>query len=229
VDMAEIIAIVGANGAGKTSLARSIVGLSVITSGRIVVSNGRTQSLNGKPTWAIAREGIVYVPETKPVFDQLTVEQNLKLSFGSFRITAAQRRDLLSRTYEKVPRLLERRKQIAGTLSGGEKRILAISKALLFMESLGMTKAGSGDILKLLILDEPTHGLHPNSISVIDKLLREVNASGVSILIVEQMVTFALSLAHRGYLMRHGEIVAQGDAKQLLSDSQLKELYLGVQ
>lgn len=228
VGVAEIVALVGANGAGKTSLARSMVGLSAITSGRVILSNSKTESLNGKPTWAIARKGILYVPETKPVFDQLTVEENLKLSFASFSLPAGQRHNLLSRTYEKSSRLSERRKQVAGTLSGGEKRILAISKALLFIDSLRATHAKSEDVAKLLILDEPTHGLHPNSISAIDELLREVNSNGVSILIVEQMVTFALSLAHRGYLMRRGEIVAQGNAKQLISDSRLRELYLGV-
>jgi branched-chain amino acid transport system ATP-binding protein len=225
----EIVALVGGNGAGKTSLARAIVGLSKAHSGHIeILSDGATERLDGKPTWSIARDGIIYVPETKPVFEQLLVEENLKLVFASVALSRQRRGELLTKIYDSFPLFSERRTQLAGTLSGGQKKMLAIAKALLFMGALDAMSPDGASRFKLLLLDEPTHGLHPTAISMIGELLRQVNSKGVSILIIEQMVPFALSLATRGYLMRHGEIVTSGSASELLNNPGLTDLYLGV-
>jgi branched-chain amino acid transport system ATP-binding protein len=203
--------------------------LSKAQSGRIeILRDGATERLNGKPTWAIAREGIIYVPETKPVFEQLSVEENLKLVFAAVALSRQRRRELRTRIYDSFPVFSERRTQLAGTLSGGQKRMLSIAKALLFMDALDARNPERVIRFKLLLLDEPTHGLHPTAVSKISELLREVNSQGVSILIIEQMVPFALSLATRGYLMRHGEIVTSGSASELLNMPALTELYLGV-
>ena len=224
----EIVALVGGNGAGKTSLAQCIVGLTKPHSGQVeIFHNNSNEDLVGKPTWAIARDGIIYVPETKPVFEQLSVEENLRIVFSAIRLNRRQRKELLTRNRDRFPLFFDRRSQLAGTLSGGQKRILAVSRALLFMDSLDMINPNRQDRFRLLILDEPTHGLHPKSVTVIREFLTQVNAKGVSILIIEQMVPFALGLAARGYLMRHGEIVASGDSRDLLTNPGLTELYLG--
>jgi branched-chain amino acid transport system ATP-binding protein len=228
IHTSEIVAVVGGNGAGKTSLARAIVGLSRAHGGSIEITRDKAiERLNGKPTWAIARKGVVYVPETKPVFERLTVEENLTLGFPNAKLGRETRGALLARIYDKFPLFVDRRVQVAGTLSGGQKRMLAIAKALLFMDALDATGSHGSNYFKLLILDEPTHGLHPNAIKTIGELLRQVNHKGLAILIIEQMVPFALSLATRGYLMRHGEVITSGSANELLHNPGLTELYLG--
>lgn len=224
----EIVALVGGNGAGKTSLARAIIGLSKVEGGRIeVVRDGVVERLDGRPTWAIVRRGIVYVPETRPVFETLSVEENLAVVFSSVRLRAPERPRLLGSTYEQFPLFSDRRRQRAGTLSGGQKRMLAIARALLLLDAIEAAGGAGGDHFNLLILDEPTHGLHPRTVDVVRELLARINSRGVSMMIVEQMVPFALSLARRGFVMRHGEVVASGGADQLLRDPRLTELYLG--
>lgn len=224
----EIVALVGGNGAGKTSLARAIVGLSRAHGGSIEITRNQTvERLNEKPTWAISREGVVYVPETKPVFERLTVEENLTLVFANAKLDRETRGALLAKHYDNFPLFVDRRVQVAGTLSGGQKRMLAIARALLFMDALDATGSHGSNGFKLIILDEPTHGLHPSAVKTIGRLLRQVNDKGLAILIIEQMVPFALSLATRGYLMRHGEIITSGSAGELLHNPGLTELYLG--
>lgn len=223
----EIIALVGGNGAGKTSVAKAIVGLIKPTYGHIeIFSSEVVRNLIGKPGWAIARMGILYVPEAKAVFEHLSVEENLRVVFTSVRMNRSARKQRIEQIYSDFPLLQERSGQLAGTLSGGQKKVLAIARALMFMNSLDLSSNGF-EHFRLLILDEPTHGLHPANINIIGGLLRQLNTQGISILIVEQMATFALKISNRGYLMRQGSIVAEGDSEDLLRNPELTDLYLG--
>ncbi len=225
---AEIVALVGANGAGKTTVARSIVGLTKSYTGSIEIrSRGSVQSLSGRPAWSIARGGILFVPETKPVFEKLTVEDNLRTVFSSLCLTTEVRKALLQQTYDDFPRLLNRPTQIAGTLSGGQKRMLAIARASLMLTGLNGGESEGNEHFKLLILDEPTHGLDPAAIGFIQKLLTKLTAKGISILLVEQMATFALGVSDRGYVMQRGSVLASGKSDELLKNSALRDLYFG--
>ena len=204
----ELVCLIGANGAGKSSALKAICGLHA--RGGKVTYAGR--ALEGLPVFEMPRRGLVMVPEGRGVFPQLTVEENLAM--GAFARKDADVQADLARQYESFPRLKERRNQTAGTLSGGEQQMLAIGRALMSRP-------------KLLLLDEPSMGLAPLMVAKIFDIVREVAARGVTILLVEQNAKLALELAHRGYVMESGHITLADEAKKLLADPNVREAYLG--
>ena len=205
----ELVCLIGANGAGKTSALKAICGLHA--RGGTVSYAG--QALEGLPVFELPRRGLVMVPEGRGVFPQLTVEENLAM--GAFaRGNAKESANDIARQYESFPRLKERRNQTAGTLSGGEQQMLAIGRALMSRP-------------KLLLLDEPSMGLAPLMVAKIFDIVREVAARGVTILLVEQNARLALELAHRGYVMESGNITLADEANKLLADPKVREAYLG--
>jgi branched-chain amino acid transport system ATP-binding protein len=208
VDEGELVCLIGANGAGKTSALRAICGLHA-RGGTITYAG---QALEGLPVYELPRRGLVMVPEGRGVFPQLTVEENLAM--GAFARRDADVKEDIGRQYASFPRLKERRHQTAGTLSGGEQQMLAIARALMSRP-------------KLLLLDEPSMGLAPLMVAKIFDIVREVAARGVTTLLVEQNARLALELAHRGYVMESGSISLAADAKQLLADPKVREAYLG--
>ena len=209
VGAGELVCLIGANGAGKTSALKAICGLHA-RAGKVTYAG---QALEGLPVFELPRRGLVMVPEGRGVFAQLSVEENLTM--GAFARNDAK--DIaadLARQYESFPRLKERRGQTAGTLSGGEQQMLAIGRALMSRP-------------KLLLLDEPSMGLAPLMVAKIFDIVREVAARGVTILLVEQNARLALELAHRGYVMESGSITLADDAKKLLANPKVREAYLG--
>ena len=209
VRLGEIVTLIGANGAGKSSLLRAISGLVPAQQGKIIFDG---LDLRTVPAHRIVELGVAHVPEGRGIFANLTVMENLKLATWS-----RKDRDL-SQDYERVfnifPRLAERRTQLAGTLSGGEQQMLAVARAL-------MTRG------RLMLLDEPSMGLAPVLVREIFQTLREINAAGTTILLVEQNARQALKLAHRGYVLETGRLVLAGTATQLATDPKVKDAYLG--
>jgi branched-chain amino acid transport system ATP-binding protein len=204
----ELVCLIGANGAGKTSALRAICGLHA--RGGSVRYAG--EPLEGLPVFELPRRGLVMVPEGRGVFPQLTVEENLAM--GAFARADADVAADIALRYQTFPRLRERRHQTAGTLSGGEQQMLAIARALMSRP-------------KLLLLDEPSMGLAPLMVAKIFDIVREVAAQGVTILLVEQNARLALELADRGYVMESGAITLSGEARALLADPKVREAYLG--
>jgi branched-chain amino acid transport system ATP-binding protein len=205
----ELVCLIGANGAGKTSALKAICGLHA-RGGRVTYAG---QALEGLPVYELPRRGLVMVPEGRGVFPQLTVEENLAM--GAYARNDKKRvAEDVARQYESFPRLRERRTQTAGTLSGGEQQMLAIGRALMSRP-------------KLLLLDEPSMGLAPLMVAKIFDIVREVAARGMTILLVEQNARLALELAHRGYVMESGSITLAGAARTLLADPKVREAYLG--
>jgi len=205
IDEGELVCLIGANGAGKTSTLKAICGLVSSKSGLVRYAG---EDVSHAPVHVLPRKGLVMVPEGRGIFPQLTVEENLAM--GAYAHgggdPAAQ--------YERFPRLAERRKQVAGTLSGGEQQMLALARAL-------MTRP------KLLLLDEPSMGLAPMMVTKIFELVRDIAAQGVTILLVEQNARAALELASRGYVMESGSISLEGEARALLDNPRVREAYLG--
>ncbi|KYD34119.1 ABC transporter ATP-binding protein [Geobacillus stearothermophilus] len=210
VNKGEIVTLIGANGAGKTTLLKTISGLLKPKSGDIVYEGA---SIAGKAAQTIVKQGISHVPEGRRVFANMTVEENLEL--GAF---LRKDKDGIQQDFAKVfqlfPRLEERRKQLAGTLSGGEQQMLAIGRAL-------MTRP------KLLLLDEPSMGLAPLLVKTIFRIIQEINESGTTILLVEQNAHMALSIADRAYVIESGRVVLSGAASELQASEQVKQAYLG--
>lgn len=204
----ELVCLIGANGAGKTSSLRAICGLHA-RGGRVSYAG---EALEGLPVYELPRRGLIMVPEGRGVFPQLTVEENL--SMGAFARSDANVAADIENRYASFPRLKERRHQTAGTLSGGEQQMLAIARAL-------MGKP------RLLVLDEPSMGLAPLMVAKIFEIVREVAAQGVTLLLVEQNARLALELADRGYVMESGSITLADAAKTLLADPKVREAYLG--
>jgi len=205
----ELVCLIGANGAGKTSALKAICGLHA-RGGKVTYAG---QALEGLPVFELPRRGLVMVPEGRGVFPQLTVEENLAM--GAYAREDRKRiAEDVARQYETFPRLRERRTQTAGTLSGGEQQMLAIGRALMSRP-------------KLLLLDEPSMGLAPLMVAKIFDIVREVAARGMTILLVEQNARLALELAHRGYVMESGSITLAGAARTLLADPKVREAYLG--
>lgn len=204
----ELVTVVGPNGAGKSTLMKVVVGLLRPRNGDVRFAGGSTVGLLPHE---IARRGIGYVPQRRNVFPNLTVEENLELAAGTQR---AVRRHRLQEAYELFPALEERRRQHAGSLSGGERQMLAIARAL-------------APEPRLLLLDEPSAGLAPAVMGVIFRTLRRMNDSGITILMVEQNATQALRLSHRGYVLDAGQNRYEGEGPQLLRDPRVAELYLG--
>ena len=202
----ELVCVIGANGAGKTSTLKAICGL---LSGRSGIVRYGGEDISRCQVHELPRKGLVMVPEGRGIFPRLTVEENLAM--GAYARGGNGR---IEKQYETFPRLKERRLQVAGTLSGGEQQMLAIARALM------------GDP-RLLLLDEPSMGLAPMMVARIFEVVREIAARGVTILLVEQNARLALELAHRGYVMESGTIALSGSAKALLEDPRVKEAYLG--
>ena len=205
----ELVCLIGANGAGKSSTLRALSGLAPAAPGSIRF-DGR--DLAGVPAFARARAGLVMVPEGRGVFAQLSVEENLAMgAYARSDVGVASDR---ARVFELFPRLAERCRQTAGTLSGGEQQMLAIGRALMSRP-------------KLLALDEPSMGLAPIAAQKILEVIRDINSTGVTVLLVEQNARSALALAHRAYVMESGEITLSGEARALLADPRVREAYLG--
>ncbi len=213
VGRGEIVCLIGANGAGKTTLMLSIMGVVKPKAGEIILEG---EAIAGKDPPEVVARGISLVPEGRQIFYPLTVEENLIL--GAYqrlrRETKETIRHDLEHVYELFPRLKERRKQVAGTLSGGEQQMLAIGRAF-------MAKP------KLLMLDEPSLGLAPRLVDTILEAILALNQEGLTILLVEQNARKALGLAHRGYVLETGRIVLQGKAQDLLADEDVRRAYLG--
>ncbi len=206
----ELVALVGSNGAGKTTLLRAVAGLVRPRAGRI---RWQGRDLGGVPSHERVARGVAMVPEGRRLFARMTVEENLRL--GAFTPRArGEAAAALDAVYATFPRLRERRRQLAGSLSGGEQQMVAIGRAL-------MTRP------RLLMLDEPSLGLAPRVVEVIFAAFAEVHRGGVAVFLVEQNVRAALRLAQRAYVLEHGEVVAAGAAATLLDDPQLRQAYLG--
>lgn len=205
----EIVVVVGANAAGKTTLINSISGL-VKRTGSVVFDNA---SIDRLPPHQIASRGIVQVPEGRRLFPFMTVRENLDL--GAYSKRARQGADTNRESvFALLPRVKERERQLAGSLSGGEQQMCAIGRALMAMP-------------KLLMLDEPTLGLAPLLVTVVFDLVKEIRSRGMTILLVEQNVRQSLSIADRAYVLENGRIVMEGKGSDLLENEQLKQAYLG--
>jgi len=211
VDQGEVVALIGSNGAGKTTTLRTISGLMHPPSGTITFAG---KNISRLPAHEIVGLGICQSPEGRRLFPRMQVIDNLRM--GAFlRKDAAGIHKDMARVFELFPRLKERTTQLAGTLSGGEQQMLAIGRAL-------MSKP------KLLMLDEPSLGLAPILIETIFQIVREINAQGIPILLVEQNATKALEVAHRAYVLETGSIVQTGTGKELLSSPDVQRAYLGI-
>jgi len=210
VKQGEIVTLIGANGAGKTSTLRAISGLEPLKSGSVTFKGS---PLNKVPANKIVSLGLSHVPEGRRVFPQLSVLENLELGAYLRKDKAGIKQDM-EMVFSKFPRLKEREKQQAGTLSGGEQQMLAIGRALMNRP-------------EMLILDEPSMGLAPLVVKDIFDTIVEINKSGTTVLLVEQNANMALAIAHRAYVLETGKIVKSGDAKELLNDESIKSAYLG--
>ena len=208
VNRGEVVTILGANGAGKTTTLQTISGLLKSNSGSILFDG---QDITQRPAHEIVGLGMSHSPEGRRVFGTLSVEENLMMGAYSLKKYDEQ---TLEWIYEILPRLYERKQQLAGTLSGGEQQMLAIGRAI-------MSKP------KLLILDEPSLGLAPVLVKVIFKAIREISKSGVTVLLVEQNAKAALKLANRGYVLELGKITHSGSSEALLTSEVIQEAYLG--
>ena len=210
VNEGEVIALIGANGAGKTTILHSITGLIAPKKGQIVFEG---QDITSTPAHNIVSMGMAHVPEGRRVFAQLTVLENLKM--GAFtRKDKDEVEESLIRVYKRFPRLEERKNQMAGTLSGGEQQMLAMGRALMSHP-------------KIILMDEPSMGLSPIFVNEIFDIIREVSEGGTTVLLVEQNAKKALSIADRAYVLETGKIVLDGKAEELLNDDSVKKAYLG--
>ena len=204
----EIVSLIGANGAGKTTTLRTITGLEKAASGSITFDGVDLRKT--EPSKIITHK-LAHVPEGRHIFPTMTVEENLEM--GAYTDPTDQDKTM-EEVYQRFPRLRERRRQLAGTLSGGEQQMLAVGRAL-------MGKP------KMILMDEPSMGLSPLLVKEIFDIIREVNAQGITILLVEQNARMALSISHRAYVLETGTISIQGNAKDLLNEPRVKKAYLG--
>lgn len=210
VNKGEIIALIGANGAGKTTILHTITGLIQAKAGSVEFEG---QNLLKTKPHNIVKMGMAHVPEGRRIFQELTVFENLKL--GAYtRSNKKEIEESIESIYLKFPRLKERKSQVAGTLSGGEQQMLAMGRAL-------MSKP------QIILMDEPSMGLSPLYVSEIFNIIEEINKSGTTVLLVEQNAKKALSIADRAYVIETGKIVLEGDAKKLMDDESVKKAYLG--
>lgn len=206
----ELVTLIGANGAGKTSTLKALTGLQKPAAGHIYYNNKEITAL---PPFRLVRQGIALVPEGRGVFARLTVKENIAMGAYS-RVDKGQIASDHDRVYALFPRLAERRRQLAGTLSGGEQQMLAIGRALMSRP-------------QLLLLDEPSMGLAPLMVHKIFDTIHAIAAEGVTLLLVEQNAKLALEVCHRGYVMESGTIVLADSAQALLTNPQVRQAYLG--
>lgn len=210
VNEGEVIALIGANGAGKTTILHTVSGLLQPTKGSVIFEG---QDITKVPAHKIVSLGMAHVPEGRRVFAQLTVLENLKL--GAYtRKDKNEMEETLKMIYKRFPRLEERKNQVAGTLSGGEQQMLAMGRALMSHP-------------KIILMDEPSMGLSPIFVEEVFKIIRDISAEGVTVLLVEQNAKKALNIADRAYVLETGNIILQGDAKKLMNDESVKKAYLG--
>jgi branched-chain amino acid transport system ATP-binding protein len=206
----ELVSLIGSNGAGKTTTMKAITGILPINAGDIEY---RGQSIRGQGPWDLVKQGLAMVPEGRGVFTRMSILENLQM--GAYvREDAAAIADDIDKVFGIFPRLQERAKQLAGTLSGGEQQMLAMGRALMSRP-------------QVLLMDEPSMGLSPLMVEKIFEVVRDVSAQGVTVLLVEQNASRALSIADRGYVMDSGLITMAGDAQQLLKDPRVRAAYLG--
>jgi len=204
----EIVSIIGPNGAGKSTLLKAMMGIINISGGRFFI-NGVEKT--NTPTHQIVSEGVGYVPQVENVFPSLTIEENLEIGSWSIKDNIKQS---ISKIYDDFPMLKERHKDKAGNLSGGQRQILALARALVTSPSI-------------LLLDEPSAGLSPVAIKEVFEIVKEINSTGVAILLVEQNATRALNFSDRGYVLDQGRNAYQGKGQELLDDPRVIDLYLG--
>ena len=204
----EIVSIIGPNGAGKSTLLKAIMGIINISGGRFFIDGVEKTNT---PTHQIVKEGVGYVPQVENVFPSLTIEENLEI--GSWSIDTSIKQSI-SKIFDDFPMLKERRKDKAGNLSGGQRQILALARALTTSP-------------KILLLDEPSAGLSPVAIKEVFEIVKEINSKGVAILLVEQNAKRALNFSNRGYVLDQGRNAYQGKGQELLNDPRVVDLYLG--
>ena len=210
VNQGEVIALIGANGAGKTTILHTVTGLLAPKAGQIMFEGC---DITKVPAHKIVAMGMAHVPEGRRIFGQLSVYENLKM--GAYTRTDKQEiEETLEHVYERFPRLKERRNQMAGTLSGGEQQMLAMGRALMSRP-------------KIILMDEPSMGLSPIFVNEIFDIIREVSAGGTTVLLVEQNAKKALGIADRAYVLETGKIALEGSAKALMSKDSIKKAYLG--
>ena len=210
VNEGEVIALIGANGAGKTTILHTVTGLINQKAGKIEFEG---KDISHTPAYKIVAEGMAHVPEGRRVFAELSVYDNLMM--GAYtRKDKKEIAETLAMVYKRFPRLEERKKQMAGTLSGGDQQMLAMGRAL-------MSKP------KIILMDEPSMGLSPIFVNEIFDIIKAVSASGTTVLLVEQNAKKALSIADRAYVLETGKIILEGDAKVLMNDERVKKAYLG--
>jgi len=206
----KIVTLIGANGAGKSTTLRTIVGLVKPTEGKVML---RDAVISGKPTQDIVQLGLVLVPEGRRIFPNLTVEENLALGAYARNDKPGVLKDL-NHVFELFPRLKERRTQKGGTLSGGEQQMLAVGRGLMSRP-------------KLLMMDEPSLGLAPLIVKMIFEIIKQINAEGTTVLLIEQNAKAALEVADYGYVLETGRITLQGAGRDLLMDDRVRKAYLG--
>ena len=209
VNPGEIMALIGANGAGKTTTLQTVTGLIPAKAGKIIYEG---RDITKSPSHKLVSMGIAHVPEGRRVFAQLSVLQNLRLGAYTRKDKKEVEETLLS-IYRRFPRLEERKNQLAGTLSGGEQQMLAMGRALMSHP-------------KLIVMDEPSMGLSPIYVNEIFDIIKEINDSGTTVLLVEQNAKKALAIAHKAYVLETGTIVLSGDAAKLMNDDSVKKAYL---
>jgi branched-chain amino acid transport system ATP-binding protein len=209
VRQGELVSLIGANGAGKTTTLKAITGIQPVAAGQIEFMG---KSIKGQGAWNLVEQGLVMVPEGRGVFARMTITENLQM--GAFVRNDDEIDADIDKVFAIFPRLKERAKQLAGTMSGGEQQMLAMGRALMARP-------------KVLLMDEPSMGLSPILVDKIFEVVADIHARGTTILLVEQNASRALALADRGYVMESGEVTMSGEAKALLADPRVRAAYLG--
>ncbi len=205
----ELVSLIGANGAGKTTTLKAVTGLQPVADGEVTYLG---ESIRGRGSWDLAKKGLVMVPEGRGTFTRMTIVENLQM--GAYNRKDGEIQADIDKVFTLFPRLKERAKQLAGTMSGGEQQMLAMGRALMARP-------------KVLLLDEPPMGLSPIMVDKIFEVVADIHSRGTTVLLVEQNASRALGLANRGYVMESGEVTMTGEAKALLNDPKVRAAYLG--